>query len=204
MIKRFAAVLLAAMLAIGAAGCSGSRDEQTPIPTSATSAADTVDFVEVVTDKDLKDKNVDYLVQHGYTKNTDSDILSYCKQGGYLGYTLNYRYVINDDNQRVSFLAISPEYDDYDTDYVKAQYVKLMDELNKIGSFYKGKSRKSADLLDKTEFDTPYDVLQLLDDTTIDQADAAWQIDGNYITVSVSVNLPSISMTVSQGYALMM
>lgn len=200
MVKKIAVLLLAAALAFGAAGCNSEKNAQA----SSASTVSTVDFVDAVTDKDLRDKNVDYLVQHGYTKNTDSGILTYCKQGEYLGYTLNYQYVINDDNQRVSFLIINPEYDDYDTDYVKAQYVKIMDELNRIGLFYKGKSRKSADLLDKSEFDTPYDVLQLLDDTTINQADAVWQADDNYITVSVSVNLPSISLTVSQGYALMM
>lgn len=207
MIKKFGAVLLAAVLVVGAAGCSQNvpQNMQSSRSTDATAALDTVDFVAAVTDKDLRDKNVDYLVQRGYKKNTDNDILSYCKQGEYLGYTLNYQYTIDDDSQKVSYLYIIFEnYADDDIDSVKIKYTQFLDALNKIGQFATGTAIKNFDREHATDITSPYDVLLLLDDDEISHLYTAWQIGGNYLTVDIIVDpnpphAPYMSLSVDQG-----
>lgn len=194
MVKKIAAALLAAVLVLGAAGCGSSNESHSVSlsdTTSATSALDTVNFVEAVTDKDLRGKNVDYLVQHGYTKNTDNDILSYCKQGEHLGYPLTYKYQIDEGGSNVSCLSISfGERQHEDIDIVKNKYTKLADELNKIGAFVGGSIAKinpdKGVEIDSQDLNTPYDVLLALNGMDTCNTYSKWQVGDNRVTLSVT------------------
>lgn len=194
MVKQIAAVLLAAVLVLGAAGCSSSNTplDVTPSdPTSAILALDTVKFVEAVTDKDLRGKNVDFLVQHGYIKNTDNDILSYYKKGEYLGYPLIYKYQIDEGGSNVSYLSISfEECQHEDVDSTKSKYTKLADELNKLGVFVDGSVVKidpdKGIEIDSQDLSTPYDVLTTLNGTDTCNTYSKWQVGDNRVTLSVT------------------